>query len=83
MALSINCAGSVGAARGQLVPLVTPDLPKAAKYASLLATKDVQRVRDNKIFWVLMEMSIWMAINCKRDCHLQYTPTCRATPSLK
>jgi len=27
--------------------------------------KDPQRVKDNKVFWILMEMSIHMAINYK------------------
>ena len=46
-------------------PLVAPDLPEAAKYASLWETKDAQRIKDSKIFWILMEMNIHMAINCK------------------
>ncbi len=46
-------------------PSVTTNLPKAAKYASLWAMKDVQRIKERKIFWVLIEMSIWMGINSK------------------
>lgn len=44
--------------------LVAPDLPEVVKYALLWATKDMKRVRDNKIFWILMEMNIKIAINC-------------------
>ena len=46
-------------------PSVVPELPEAAKYALLWVTKDMQRVRDSKIFWILMEMNIRMAINRK------------------
>ena len=38
---------------------------EATKYASLWETKDTQRIRDNKIFWVFMEMNIRMGINRK------------------
>lgn len=44
---------------------VTPDLLEAVKYASLWVTKDAQRIRERKIFWVLMERNIWMGINRK------------------
>jgi len=46
-------------------PKIDSDLPEVAKYASLWATKDVKRIRDNKIFWVLMEMNIQIWINQK------------------
>lgn len=46
-------------------PSVMPDLPKITKYASLWATKDAHRIKDNKILWILMEMNICMAINHK------------------
>lgn len=46
-------------------PLVALGRPEAAKYASLWVTKDVQRIKDNKIFWILMDMNICMAINRK------------------
>jgi len=46
-------------------PSITPNLPEITKYASLWVTKDAQRARDNKIFWILMEMNIYMAINRK------------------
>ena len=46
-------------------PLVAPDLPEAAKYTSLWATKDAKRIKDSKIFWILMEMNICMTINHK------------------
>ena len=50
-------------------PLVEKDLPKAVNFSSLRATKDVVRVRERKIFWVLMEVNICMAINQKPHCH--------------
>ena len=46
-------------------PLVAPDLPEVAKYTLLSVNKDMERVQDSKIFWILMEMNIRMAINCK------------------
>lgn len=46
-------------------PSVALDLPEEVKYASRWVTKDVQRIKDNKIFWILMEMNIRMAINRK------------------
>ena len=53
------------------VPSVTPDLPEATKDASLWATKHAQHIKENKIFWILMEMNIHMAINRK----LRLSPT--------
>lgn len=47
------------------LPSIALDLPKAAKYALLWETKDAQCIRQSNIFWVLMEMNIWMGINCK------------------
>lgn len=46
-------------------PPVAQDLPKVANFSSLWATKDPQRVKHNKVFWILMEMNIHMAINRK------------------
>ena len=46
-------------------PSVALDLPEAVRYASLWATKDPQRIKDNNIFWILMEMNVRMAINRK------------------
>lgn len=46
-------------------PMITQDLLEAAKDASLWVTMDAQRMRDIKIFWVLMEINIKMGINCK------------------
>lgn len=46
-------------------PLIMSNLPKATKFASLWATKDVERVKESKIFLVLMEASIHVAIKCK------------------
>ena len=46
-------------------PIIGRDLPKAAKYASLWATKDATRIHDSKIFWVFMEMNLRIWINCK------------------
>lgn len=42
-----------------------PDLPEAMKFASLWATKDPHQIKDKNIFYILMEMSIHMAINRK------------------
>ncbi len=42
---------------------IAQDLPEAAKYASLWETRDTQKIRESKIFWVLMEMNIRMGIN--------------------
>ena len=39
-------------------PSIEHDLPEAAKYASLWATKDMKWIHKRKIFWVLMEESI-------------------------
>ena len=44
-------------------PMIAKDLLEVAKYALLWATKDVQRIKDSKIFWVFMEMNIIMGIN--------------------
>ena len=41
------------------------DLPEAAKFTSLYFMKDPQRVKDSKVFWILKEMKIHMAINRK------------------
>lgn len=44
---------------------VALDVPEAAMYASLWATEDPQRIKYNKIFWIIMEMNVHMAINYK------------------
>lgn len=46
-------------------PLVAQDLLEVVMFASLWAMKDPQRVKGNKVFWILMEMNIHMAINPK------------------
>lgn len=46
-------------------PSVTPDLLEVLKYTSLWVTKDVQHIKDSKIFWILMETNICMDINHK------------------
>lgn len=46
-------------------PLVAPNLLEAAKYNLLWATKEAQCIKDSKIFWILMDMNICMAINHK------------------
>lgn len=38
---------------------------EVVKYALLWVTKDAQHIKHKKIFWILMEMSICMAINRK------------------
>lgn len=45
--------------------MTATNFPEAVKFALLWATKDAEQVRESKVFWVLMEMSINMAINCK------------------
>lgn len=52
-------------------PLVASDLLEVVKYASLWETNNPQRIKDNKIFWILMEMNMHMAINHK----LRLSPT--------
>jgi len=42
-----------------------------AKIASLWPTKHQQRVKESKVFWIMMEMNIHMTINHK----LQLSPT--------
>jgi len=49
-------------------PHIDRELPEAAKYTSLWASKDAKRIGNIKIFWLLMEVSIWMWIN--RRLHL-------------
>ena len=44
-------------------PLLEEGLPEEAKFASMWATKDPARVTETKIFQVLMESSLRMAIN--------------------
>lgn len=44
---------------------VAQELLEVMKFTSLWAAKDPQRVKDNKVFWILMEMNIHMAINRK------------------
>jgi len=56
----VGCGGTTG---GQQFPSIEDDLPKTARYTSLWATKDVKRIRETKVFWVLMEVSIQMWIN--------------------
>lgn len=46
-------------------PMIARDIPDVAKYASLWATKNANRTRDNKIFWVFMQMNIRLGINCR------------------
>jgi len=46
-------------------PSVVPDFPEAVKYTSLWETNNSQQIKDNKIFWILMEMNVDMAINPK------------------
>jgi len=39
------------------------DLPEAAWFASLYSTKDPERIKESKIFQILMEMDFLMVIN--------------------
>lgn len=50
-------------------PIIDRDLPKAAKYALLWATKDAKRIHNSKILLVFMEMNLIMEINRKLCCH--------------
>lgn len=44
-------------------PTLEEGFPEAAQFASLWYTKDVTRITKIKIFWVLMEMNLYMTIN--------------------
>lgn len=44
-------------------PSIECDFLEAMKYASLWATKDTKRIHETKVFWVLMDASIYMWIN--------------------
>ena len=44
-------------------PLHKDELPKAARFALLWARKDVARIKETNILWVLMEMDLQMVIN--------------------
>lgn len=37
---------------------IASDLPEAMKYALLWKTKDAQRTKERKIFWIFTEMNI-------------------------
>jgi len=52
-------------------PPLEEGLSKAAQFASLWATKDPTRITETKIFWVLMESILRMAINQR----LRFSPT--------
>lgn len=52
-------------------PPLEKDILEVTKFASLWGTKYVAWVMESKVFWVLMEASIRMAINQK----LQLSPT--------
>ena len=65
MVVGVHIACSRGIAKDSQFPIIDKELPETAKYASLWATKDATRIRDSKIFWVLMEMNIRMWINHK------------------
>jgi len=43
-------------------PLQAEDLPEATKFASLWTIKDLERIKESKIFWILMEMYLQVAI---------------------
>lgn len=52
-------------------PLLEEELPEAVQFASLWSTKDAMRIAKTKIFWVLIEMDLRMAINH----HSRLSPT--------
>jgi len=43
--------------------VLDPEWLEAARYASLWATRDVRRVHNIKIFWVLMDVTLCQWIN--------------------
>jgi len=44
-------------------PPIVSDLLEVAKFASLRAIEDAERIKDSKIFWLLMEENICATIN--------------------
>lgn len=64
-------------------PSIVPELLEAMKYASLWATKDVQHIKDNKIFQIFMEINIYMAINHRPQLSPMCLPTYKAMENLK
>jgi len=65
MAITHDCVGHVGVAGGQSISSDQDGFSRSSKFASLWATKDADRVKKRKVFWVLMEVSIHAAINRK------------------
>jgi len=47
----------------QFPPSHKEDLPKAAHFASLWSKKDLARIKESKIFWILMKMDLHMVIS--------------------
>jgi len=50
---------------GSHFPSIDRELLEATKYAFLWAKKEMKRIHDSKIFWVLMEMNIHRWLNWK------------------
>lgn len=64
-------------------PTIDRDLPEAAKYTSLWAIKDANRIRDGKIFWVFMEMNLKMGSTTSCSCHPLSTTAYKVLRNLK
>lgn len=60
-------------------PMIVYDPTEAVKYASLWETRDIERISERKIFWVLIEMNIRMGINHKPWLSPTSTTVCRAS----
>lgn len=43
---------------GSQFPPQEENLPKATKFTSLWSTKDLERIKESKIFWILVEMDL-------------------------
>ena len=48
-----------------VLPELPPGMCEGAWYAHLWDSRDVQRVEDNKVFWVLFQRSVAAAINSR------------------
>jgi len=44
-------------------PVLEPEWPEAARYASLSATRDTGRIQNIKIFWIMMHANVRQWIN--------------------
>jgi len=65
MALVVDSTNGMGVSKDSPFLSIALDLLEVVKYASLWEMRDAERIRESKIFWVLMEMNIRMGINRK------------------